>query len=328
MTQELQGMSQSGYAPSPTPTMQAPMAQVAMPPQSQPVASPQGLTTAIPSPSVPQSPSQMVAQWQQGQPVPSIQMQPQQYYPQQPTGQAAWAPMATPPAWGYTAPAQQSLGYQSRGIPAVTGSGQPAGVEELKQEYADYAPYSLEAAAYDSNARALKTLSANQQIAAMLQQVAGPVVDYWQAHGIPREQINPQNLGQAVAQLIERTVRMEQLLSSPDQLSKYFLDLDAQYQQQDPQYGEYAARDAQVRQMVEYLMGNPAMLQAVVQMIQEQGQQGQQGQQPQYAARQNFPAASPQFAQQPPQLEGVHPAQRWQAIRESLKANPHLSVRF
>ena len=162
----------------------------------------------------------------------------------------------------------------------------------------------------------------------MLQQVAGPVVDYWQAHGIPREQINPQNLGQAVAQLIERTVKMEGLLSSPDQLSQYFLHLDAQYQQQDPQYGEYAARDAQVRQMVEYLMGNPAMLQAVVQMIQEQGQQGQQGQQPQYAARQNFPAASPQFAQQPPQLEGVHPAQRWQAIRESLKANPHLSVRF
>lgn len=162
----------------------------------------------------------------------------------------------------------------------------------------------------------------------MLQQVAGPVVDYWQAHGIPREQINPQNLGQAVAQLIERTVKMEQLLSSPDQLSQYFLHLDAQYQQQDPQYGEYAARDAQVRQMVEYLMSNPAMLQAVVQMIQEQGQQGQQGQQPQYAARQNFPAASPQFAQQPPQLEAVHPAQRWQAIRESLKANPHLSVRF
>ena len=162
----------------------------------------------------------------------------------------------------------------------------------------------------------------------MLQQVAGPVVDYWQAHGISREQINPQNLGQAVAQLIERTVRMEQLLSSPDQLSQYFLHLDAQYQQQDPQYGEYAARDAQVRQMVEYLMGNPAMLQAVVQMIQEQGQQGQQGQQPQYAARQNFPAASPQFAQQPPQLEAVHPAQRWQAIREGLKANPHLSVRF
>jgi len=159
----------------------------------------------------------------------------------------------------------------------------------------------------------------------MLQQVAGPVVDYWQAHGISREQINPQNLGQAVAQLIERTVKMEGLLSSPDQLSQYFLHLDAQYQQQDPQYGEYAARDAQVRQMVEYLMGNPAMLQAVVQMIQGQGQQEQQ---PQYAARQNFPAASPQFAQQPPQLEAVHPAQRWQAIRESLKTNPQLNVRF
>ena len=163
----------------------------------------------------------------------------------------------------------------------------------------------------------MRTLTANQRLTALVQATAGPVVAYWQQHGVDPSGINPQNLNQAVAQLVDRTTKMEALLSNPEQLSSYFLQLDADHQQRDPNYGQYAQQWEQVRQMVEYLMQQPAMLQAVMQMIQGQGQQQQQQAPP---VRQGFPAptsAPMQAGNFLGSLEGIHPAKRWQAIRST-----------
>lgn len=313
MTQDSAVMSQPGYAPSQIPA-QAP--QMAMPQASPPVAYQQPLTTQIPSPSVPQSPAQMVQAWMgQGQVASPTQMLPQQY--SQPVQTGPWAPVqvATPmsPWVGQAAsiPQRPDLGYQQWGIPAVTEGNKPHGVEQLKREYAEYGPYALEAAAYDSNLRGLRAVESNRQLAALIQSAASPVLQYWQYQGVDPNSINPSNLGQAVSELVTKAVKMEQLLNNLDELSKYFIALDLEYQKQDQAYAEYSQRWSQVRQQVEGLMNS---------------QQPQQQQQQQFQ-RQAYPAASPQSNQVSSPVANIHPAQRWQAYRE-LAAQGSLRVGY
>lgn len=236
-----------------------------------------------------------------------------------------------PPAVGWNAP-QQRFPVRKDGtpIPAQTEQDQPAGYMELINYYG-----SLEAAAYESNLRAIENGAALEQVAQVAQvfqnaiaQTWAPVGEWLRAMGVDGS-VAPEKIPQILAEALKEHLQMYSLLNDVERLAVYFTefnDWSLQQQGKPPMstnleyYQNLMNQQDQQAQALAQQQGGQltpeqqAVYQQNQQFIQQQAQQAQAQAQAQ-GQRPNFPGGnSPNGSVGPADINQLPFNQRWRAI--------------